>query len=428
MSAPSPLLLLQALGALALAGAVVHSALRRGLFRRPVLGVLATLASALVLLVSLSALLSFDLRWFRLERPALALPCFAAALFGVLRLLRLSPRQSRLRRVLHELFAAATLLTAALAATGLELGRPLDRLSVLVAIDRSRSIDLVPNADSRIAAELRVAELSMRDEDRIGTLAFGATPATEDPLHPRSRLPAPQRAELGRDGTDLGAAIRHALGELPPDSAGRIVLLTDGVATRGDALGAALAAVAAGVPIDAVPLDQAKVPDVRVVSVRMPPRASEGEPLELRIVTSSPAPARAEVRVLRDGQPIRKGKVDLRAGEDVLHLRELAPPPGFHRYDVEISAEDPKQDLAHEDNSGSAFVRVRGESTALVLSRRSPPRSSRRSRRPLSVWRHGDPAPSRRTSPASQPTTWSCSATFPRTISHPLRWTRSRAT
>jgi Ca-activated chloride channel family protein len=369
MSAPAPLLVLQALGALVLIAALVHAALRRRLFRRPVLGVAAVLACLPPLVAGMAGLVTLDLVWFRLERSYLAVPCFAAALVGVLRLLRLSPRQSRVRRALHELFASATLLMAALAATGLELGRPLDRLSVLIAIDRSRSIDLVPNADSRIAAELRVAELSMREEDRVGSIAFGATAATEDPLHPRSRLPAPQRAELGRDGTDIGAALRHALGELPPDSAGRIVLLTDGVATRGDALSAALAAVAAGVPIDAVPLDQAKVPDVRVVSVRMPPRASEGEPLELRVVTSSPTNARAEVRIFRDGKPIRKGKVELQAGEDVLHLREVAPPPGFHRYDVEISAEDPKQDHAHEDNAGSAFVRVRGESSALVLER-----------------------------------------------------------
>jgi Ca-activated chloride channel homolog len=369
MNAPSPLAVVQALGALVALGALAYAALRFRLLRRPVLALAGLLACLPPLAAAATGLFTLDLVWVRLERPQLALPAFALALLGVLRLLSLSPRQSRVRRALHELLASTTLLTAALAASGLELGRPLDRLSVLVAIDRSRSIDLVPNADSRIAAELRVAELSMREEDRVGTLAFGATPATEDPLHPRSRLPAPQRAELGRDGTDLGAAIRHALGELPPDSAGRIVLLTDGVATRGDALGAALAAVAAGVPIDAVPLDQAKVPDVRVVSVRMPSRASEGEPVELRVVTSSPAAARAEVRVFRDGVPIRKGKVDLRAGEDVLHLREVAPPPGFHRYDVELSAEDPKQDLAHEDNAGSAFVRVRGESSALILER-----------------------------------------------------------
>jgi Ca-activated chloride channel homolog len=314
----------------------------------------------------------YELPQVRLERPWLAWPVAVVVLAALARLERLSPRRAPWRRTATEALSAVTVLAAGLAVTGVEFGHALDRLSVLVALDRSRSIDLVPNAEQRIATELRVAELGMREEDRIGTLAFGAAAAIEDPLRPRTRLPAPQRAEVGRDGTDLGVAIRHALGELPPDSSARIVLLSDGVATRGDALGAALAALAAGVPVDAVPLDQAKVPDVRIASLRMAPRASEGEPLELRVVTASSAPARVEVRVLRDGEPIRSGEVSIGAGEDVLHLRELAPAPGFHRYDVELTAKDPAQDLAHEDNDASAFVRVRGQATALVLERDPP--------------------------------------------------------
>jgi uncharacterized membrane protein len=327
------------------------------------------------LLPSLSALTGaglFELGVLRFERPWLALPVALVVLAGLARLERLSVRQAAFRRSSTEALSALTLLAAGLALIGAELGRPLDRLSILVALDRSRSIDLVPNAEARIATELHVAELGMRDDDRIGTVAFGAAAALEDPLRPRTRLPAPQRAEVGRDGTDLGVAIRHALGELPPDSSARIVLMSDGVATRGDALGAALAAVAAGVPVDAVPLDQAKVPDVRIAALRMPPRASEGEPLELRVVTQSSAAARVLVRVLRDGEPIRAGEVQINAGEDVLHLRELAPAPGFHRYDVELTAKDPAQDLAHEDNDASAFVRVRGQATALVLERDPP--------------------------------------------------------
>src|SRR5215475_3579955 len=50
---------------------------------------------------------------------------------------------------------------------------PRDRLSVIVAVDRSRSIDLVPGAESRVRAELQVAETGMREDDRIGTLVFG---------------------------------------------------------------------------------------------------------------------------------------------------------------------------------------------------------------------------------------------------------------
>lgn len=356
-------------GALACIGYVLTHFLKRPPQLRPVLSFAALSSSILPCLLALSLSGLADIRQLRLERPWLALPVAFVLLASFTRLERLSPRQSRFRRTATELTAVATLLAAGLAVTGLEIGRPLDRLSVLIAIDRSRSIDLVPGADARVAAELRVAELGMRDEDRIGTLAFGTSATVEDPLRPRSRLAAPQRAEVGRDGTDLAAALRHALGEIPADSSARIVLMTDGVATRGDTLSAALAAVAAGVPVDAVPLDQAKVPDVRVTAVRMPSRASEGEPLELRVVTASSSPARVEVRVLRDGVPIRSGKVDLAAGEDVLHLRELAPAPGFHRYDVELSAENPALDRAHEDNAGSAFVRVQGQASALVLER-----------------------------------------------------------
>ncbi|MCB9576819.1 MAG: VWA domain-containing protein [Polyangiaceae bacterium] len=306
-------------------------------------------------------------RYLRLERPLLALPCAIAVAFVAHRLLRLPGRQSRLRRTVTELLVTLAAITAALATIGTEIGKPLDRLAVLVAIDRSRSIDLVPDADSRIRAELQVAELGMRDDDRIGTIAFAAEAQIEDPLRPRTRLPAPQKVELGRDGTDIGAAIRRALAEVPSDAAARIVLLSDGVSTRGDAVEAAAAAVAAGVPVDVVPLDQAKLPDVRLVAVRMPSRASEKETLEMRIVTSSTSPAPVEVRVYRDGELLRKGNAKVSAGEDVLRLREEAPGPGLHRYDVQISSLDPKLDEAPEDNAGSTFVRVRGQAAALVL-------------------------------------------------------------
>ena len=314
----------------------------------------------------------FYVPYVRFERPLWALPAAAMVWFVLARLARLPLRQHRARRALQTVLLGGAALCAAYGLIGVELGRPLDRLAVIVAIDRSRSIDLVPGADARIASELRVAELGMREHDRIGTIAFGASAAVEDPLRERSLLPAPQRAEVGRDGTDIGAAIRRALGEVPADAAARIVILSDGVATRGDTLSAAAAAVAAGVAVDVVPLDQAKIPDVRIASVRTAPRANAGEALDLRVVTESTSPAAVELRIFRDGQLIRKGEARVAAGEDVLHLREVAGDPGFHRYDVELSALDAQLDQAHEDNAGSAFVRVRGEALALILERDPP--------------------------------------------------------
>jgi uncharacterized membrane protein len=305
--------------------------------------------------------------YLRLARPWVLVLGFAAMAFVAVRLARLSGRQTKLRAGLSDLLTSGAALASALAAAGPEIGRPLDRLTVLVAVDRSRSIDLVPGADQRVTQELSVAELGMTEDDRIGTIVFGADAATEDPPRPKSQLPTPQRVAIGRDGTDIAAAIRRALAEVPSDSAARLVLVTDGVATRGDTMSAAAAAVAAQIPIDVLPLEQRVVPDVRVVSVRAPTRADKGEAFDLRLVTASPSPADIEVRIKRDGQLVAKAPAHVAAGEDVLRVREIAGDPGLHRYDVEITAADPKLDQAAEDNSGAAFMRVRGPSSALVL-------------------------------------------------------------
>ncbi len=291
----------------------------------------------------------------------------ASGVFVLWRFSMLPGRMSTTRRALVITLSSVAVLAAAIAVAEPELGRPLDRLTLILTIDRSRSTELVPRAEARIATELKLAEKSMHDDDRIGTVVFGAEAATEDPPRPKSDLPPPQRVEVGRDGTDVEAAIRRALAELPADTAGRVVLLSDGVQTRGDALGAAAAAVAADVPVDVVILEQKVFANVRVVSVRTPTRANEGEPLDLRVVTSSAVPTEVEVRIKRDGEVIHTGRAKIAAGEDVLRLRETASEPGLHRYDVEVTALDAKADGSPEDNAGSAFVRVRGPSLALVL-------------------------------------------------------------
>ena len=335
--------------------------------RRPILLIAMLLGALPALYIGLVWTTLVPGGYLRLARPWMTLVGLAAMAFVAHRLGTGFVNQGPWRTRLTDALAQLATFVAALAAAGPEIGRPLDRLTVLVAIDRSRSIDLVPNAEQRIKQELSVAELGMRDEDRIGTIIFGADAATEDPPRPKSDLPAPQRVSVGRDGTDLGAAIRRGLAEVPADSAARIVLVSDGVATRGDTMSAAAAAVAAEIPVDVVTLEQRSIPDIRVVALRAPTRADEGEPIDLRLVTSSPSAAPIEVRLFRDGELIARAGAKIASGEDVLRIREKAPGPGFHRYDVEISAADPALDQSAEDNSGTAFMRVRGQASALVI-------------------------------------------------------------
>ncbi|AKT37482.1 VWA domain-containing protein [Chondromyces crocatus] len=356
------------LGLLAFAWLVVQ-AVRAGVHRRPLLFAGMILGALPALYIGLVWCGLLHESYLRLARPWVTLLALASTAFIAFRLTQApqAARQGRGRRRFGDLLTMLAAFTAAMAAAGPEIGRPLDRLTLLLAIDRSRSIDLVPGAEQRIQQEISVAELGMRDDDRIGVIAFAAEAATEDPPRPRSELAAPQRVALGRDGTDLAAGIRRAIAEVPSDTAARVVVLSDGVATRGDTMAAAAAALAAGLPVDVIPLEQRLVPDIRVVALRAPGRADEGEPFDLRLVTSSPTPAEIEVRLKRDGVLVSRADVAIGAGEDVLRIREKAEGPGLHRYDVEITAKDPQLDQAAEDNAGSAFVRVRGQAVALVL-------------------------------------------------------------
>ncbi len=258
-------------------------------------------------------------------------------------------------------------LSAALAASEPALRLGSDHLAVVVAVDRSRSIDLVPNATALVDGALARAARGMKGKDQLGVVAFASDAVLEEPLRTATEPRSPEHAALQRDGTDVAAAIRRALGETPGGSTARIVLVSDGVATRGDTMAAAAAAALAGVPVDVLPLLQAPRANVRVESVHAVPRATVGETMDLRVVVRSTTDTEGELFVLVDGEPQQNGAVKLHAGEDVLFLRAKADAPGLHEYAVRVTPRDPASNAIAEDDSQAAFVRVEGHARAVVI-------------------------------------------------------------
>ena len=303
----------------------------------------------------------------RFVHPTWLVGAAAVAIMALTRLRFSSRSLSRIRARTMWAFASLAALMAAVAVADPEWGHRVDRLTVIVAADHSRSMELVGSVTQRVRDEEARATSTMGDEDRIGRVVFGAEAATEDPAHPRTIVSAGQDVSVGSDATDIGAAIRRSLAEIPSESAGRIVLFTDGAANRGDALGAAAAASAAGVPVDIVPLRTRPQRNVRVQAVRAPVSADEGETFDLRIVTESTVETDADVRVTIDGHLQQTGRVHIRAGEDVVTLRQTAPPAGLRRYEIEVSPVDPAVDAIVQDNRGGTYLRVRGPASVLIV-------------------------------------------------------------
>ena len=87
----------------------------------------------------------------------------------------------------------------------------------------------------------------------------------------------------------IAAAVQLALASFPPNSARRIVLLSDGIQTRGSAAQLAALARSLGVEIDVVPLaaNHRQDNEVLVAGVQAPVHLEQGAPLPLKVLLRS---------------------------------------------------------------------------------------------------------------------------------------------
>lgn len=231
-------------------------------------------------------------------------------------------------------------------------------------------------------------------EDLLGIVAFdGASTVVSAPtggargtLGPGADGNALGDDPLGRplptgvlEGTDIADALRLALAGLPPDARRRIVLLSDGNQTRGDALSAAReiagvgtavgagpsrgAAARRGVPIDVVPLRYKVESAVVIERVDAPAKVHSGTAATVRVTLRSAGRASGVLRLLGDGREVAIGdeagggrRVSLEAGRRVEVLSVPVGSGRVHRFEAQFEP-DAGGDVAGRA-AGPGAVRV----------------------------------------------------------------------
>ncbi|MFN3705532.1 MAG: VWA domain-containing protein [Thermoflexales bacterium] len=264
-----------------------------------------------------------------------------------------------------------TCVTLALAGVGVQ--RPTSRLAVAFVVDASDSIGA--SGLERAAQFVRESLAFLRitnsdDDDRAAVVLFGAEAQIEQPLLATREL-LPFSAQVRTDGTDIEGAIRLAVSLLPRDANRRLVLLSDGMQTRGDAVSLARLL---GVPIDVVPIAYPSGPDVLLERLDAPTRVSAGQAIPLMISARALQPMRGELIVQADGRIIERRPVNLVAGPNVFAARATATEPGFSTIRAQIVAEG---DVRPQNNTLSAAVIVSGPPRVLLVASDSPAGQSR---------------------------------------------------
>ncbi|MGE0000560.1 MAG: VWA domain-containing protein [Fimbriimonadaceae bacterium] len=235
-------------------------------------------------------------------------------------------------------------------------------LATIFVVDRS---DSVTEADSKNAKKfVDEAMRSLGPDDVAGVVSFGRYAQVESVPGGRRSLTAFE-TEVDGSSSDLAGAIRLASASLPEGKGRRIVVLSDGHETRGDALAAVEAAALEGIQVDVRPLgSDTRRKEVTVVELQTPNERRAEEPFDARIVVDS-SDAQESVLVLeRDGDVIARQAVRLEKGKSTIVVPQKLTKPGFYRYRATI---EPTLDTDNRNNIGASFTSVRGKPQVLVL-------------------------------------------------------------
>lgn len=292
---------------------------------------------------------------------------------------RTLPTLGRVRATFALLFRTVVWLLLTAACAEMQWVRTDDRLTVIYLLDRSLS---VPESQRRAMIEYvnrSIAE-QRHAEDAAGVIAFGREARVESPpLDRKLRLSETLEATVDPQYSNIAEAFTLAQATFPEDSAGRIVVVTDGNANLGDVYAEARSAVDQGIGVDVVPITYRSEGDVLVEKVSLPAIARRGEPFQVQVLlnnTTSPDAAGGGViggnveLLRRHGDQLSvlsKEHVDLAPGKRSLAIRQTLEDADFYVYEARFTPDDPQVDSQVLNNKALNFTQIEGAGRVLLI-------------------------------------------------------------
>lgn len=275
---------------------------------------------------------------------------------------------TRWQRTLSLAVRALIAVLLVLALAGLNLLRPTREQFVVFAVDRSLSVG-DEGAKAADAFVTRAAAAAGRN--RYAVLPFASEPGA---LQPGGRdKPAPAKKDAakkdkaddeGRKGTDIAATLEVAAAAIPPFYVPKIVLLSDGNATSGETLKAAMA-LQGRVEVSTVPLPARTDPEVQLSAVNAPTQVQQGESFNVEVVVDSNHDDDAgRVEVYRGDIKVADQPLKLKKGENRVTLKQSLEQGGLTPVTARLRG---YRDTLLDNNSDFGLVYTAGKPRVLLV-------------------------------------------------------------
>ena len=256
------------------------------------------------------------------------------------------------------------ILLLILALAGLQNVQAVDRLAVVFLADASDSMG--SGSEERQLEFMREALDAKQPDDEWAALLFGDNAVPETDFSVAGEIEGfasiPQAT-----GTDIANAIQTALSMFPPDVSRRIVLMSDGQATKGDAIARAQRAAVSGVEISYVPIFRAAAPDVRITAIDAPGRVAENQSFDISVGIHAETATPATLLIFSGGRLIHEEALELQAGDTRYSLTQAGEKSGFLDFTAQIVVPG-ENDNFNQNNQLGAFSQVVGPARTLLVS------------------------------------------------------------
>lgn len=241
---------------------------------------------------------------------------------------------------------------------------PVKEEQVVFLIDRSASVEGTEDAALGFIEE---SLQSKKETHQVGIYSFASNLQTESILTDTLEH-APELSEMTNDGeTNIAQAIQLATGIVDLEKATRIVLLTDGLETKGDVEEQLTKLTESNVSIDVVQMSKDVNADVSIQSFSTPQVAYAGEQQQLVIEIEATTKGQGDLYLYENDQLIYQEKVQLEEGANVFTYRHIGDATGLVKYEALVQV---NEDAILENNQLTSVTMVQSSPRLLIVSDR----------------------------------------------------------
>lgn len=213
---------------------------------------------------------------------------------------------------------------------------PIKGENVIFLVDRSASMK---GSEDQILTWIQKSWETKKKDDSFAIISTGKSAAFEQSLTKDEEPIQEFSTEVGEEDTNIKQGIDLATSLIPSNQTGRIVLLSDGNETAGDATEAAKQLKQQNIILDYVPITGQTGSDVAMTDFNVSPTLFKGEKAQIKVKIRSNERKTAVVRISVNNREILKKAVELKEGENQFSFSHMVNDTGMFVYKAEVIAD-----------------------------------------------------------------------------------------